>query len=89
MAAILSIYDLHRYSFREWSLTPAHGGRGYYAVMGQGSFGGGGVLVGGAGPCDHAYCGGDNQGQGYGGGGGGEVDTGMQGIILLELETSG
>ena len=72
-------------------LTPADGGRGYYAGMGQGSFGGGGggVLVGGAGPCDHAYCGGDNQGQGYGGGGGGEVDTGMQGIILLELETSG
>ena len=65
MAAILSIYDLHRYSFREWSLTPADGGRGYYAGLG------------------------DNQGQDYGGGGGGEVDTGMQGIILLELETSG
>ena len=47
------------------------------------------MLVGGAGPCDHAYCGGDNQGQGYRGGRGGEVDTGMQGIILLELETSG
>ena len=66
--------------FTSVTLTPGDGGAVYDNILQIYGGGGGGVLVNGTGPQAT-----ENQGQGYGGGGG--HGQGLQGVIVLEIES--
>ena len=73
--------DVSLYTLRSWQLSPGAGGEYYYNGK---QFGGGGVLVDGAGPRPSNF-----QGQGYGGGAsGGYYEDGLPGVILMEITDS-
>ena len=75
--------DIKEYVFKTWTLTPGAGGRGRECGSYHCGGGGGGVLVDGAGPDTDQF-----KGQGYGGGGGGSgYDTGLPGIVLVEISS--
>ena len=74
--------DISEYSFAAW--TPSWGLGGSYA--GNSKYwggGGGGILIDGKGPTNYD----EETGDGYGGGGGGYDNDGLEGVILLEVES--
>ena len=77
--------DITQYIFRSWTLSPGRGGKPYTSAGDWYGGGGGGVLVDGGGPMYSNY-----QGSGYGGGGGGYngnggYESGLPGVILIEV----
>ena len=72
--------DVTSYPFESLSLTPGDGGAVYDNILQIYGGGGGGVLVDGRGP--EAT---EHQGQGFGGGGG--HGPGLQGVIVLEMDS--
>ena len=73
------------YTFSTWTLTPGAGGRYVHSGSHYYGGGGGGVLIDEAGPDGIDEC----QGHGYGGGACNSNFGyhGLQGVILLEIET--
>ena len=78
--------DITRYIFRSWTLTPGRGGRPHTSSDNWFGGGGGGVMVDGEGPPRPS----EYQGSGYGGGGSGysshlSSESGLPGVILIEV----
>ena len=73
--------DIFSYTFTAFNLAPGEGGEGTYPYGG----GGGGILVDGEGPLGIVES---SQGKGYGGGGYSH-HGGLQGVILIEVDSMG
>ena len=77
--------NIRDYTFTSWTLTPGAGGKSFFGGGYYKGGGGGGVMVDGRGASGASQY----QGEGYGGGGsgGGAFTDGLQGVILLEVES--